>query len=97
MIFLIRNFRSIKELSLQLAPITILYGQNGAGKSSFLYALLTLKNAVLNSNQRSDAFFNLSFANLGGFQAVVHDHKRASRIELGVSLSQHDSRLTYLV
>jgi AAA15 family ATPase/GTPase len=30
---------------------------NGTGKSSVLYAMLTLKNIVLNPNQPVDAFF----------------------------------------
>jgi len=53
----IKNFRAIREVRIELAPITVLYGPNGAGKSSLLYALLTLKNAILNSNSASSAFF----------------------------------------
>jgi len=44
----IRNFRAIHDQELDIAPITVLYGMNGTGKSSVLYALLTLKNIVLN-------------------------------------------------
>ena len=44
----IKNFRSIKQLDLEIAPITVLYGHNGTGKSSALYAPLTLKNIVTN-------------------------------------------------
>ena len=40
----IKNFRSIRQLDLELAPITVLYGQNGTGKSSALYAPLTMRN-----------------------------------------------------
>jgi len=74
----IANFRSIRNQELKLAPITILYGHNSAGKSSFLYSLAVLKNAILNPNQQSLAFFNLGFANLGDFQKVVFDHKEES-------------------
>ena len=49
----IKNFRSVKEQKIELAPITLVYGANGAGKSSLLYALLTLKNIILNPNQDS--------------------------------------------
>ena len=54
----IRNFRSVKEQNIDLRPITVVYGPNAAGKSSVLYALLTLKNIVLNPNQNPGGFFN---------------------------------------
>jgi len=78
----IKNFRAIKEQHVELAPITVVYGPNGAGKSSLLYALLTLKAVLLNSNQASSGFFNYVFASLGAFEAVVFDHQTNSEIEL---------------
>ena len=70
----IKNFRSIKDQSVELAPITVLYGPNGSGKSSLLYALLAMKNIVFNPNRASSSFFDLGFVNLGNFDAIVHDH-----------------------
>ena len=35
----LNNYKSIKECSVQLGPLTFLAGQNGAGKSNFLDAL----------------------------------------------------------
>lgn len=69
----IKNFRAIKNASLECAPLTVVYGANGSGKSSLIYALLTLKNIVLNPNQGTDSFFNYQFANIGGYEAVVCD------------------------
>ena len=73
----IKNFRSIKDQSVELAPITVLYGPNGSGKSSLLYSLLVMKNVLssIMESQSSD-FFNFGFANLGNFNAVIsnHDH-----------------------
>jgi len=57
----IRNFRSIKEQDLDLTRVTVVYGANGAGKSSLLYALLTLKNIILNPNQNPNGSFNYTF------------------------------------
>ena len=82
----IKNFRSIKQLDLEIAPITVLYGHNGTGKSSALYAPLTLKNIVLNSAQHPREFFNYHFTRLGEFEEVVFDHNRNCGIELGISL-----------
>ncbi len=70
----IKNFRSIKDQSVELAPITVLYGPNGSGKSSLLYALLVMKNIILNSNRNTSNFFDLDFINLGSFGALVHNH-----------------------
>ncbi len=84
----IKNFRSIKELELELAPITVLYGHNGTGKSSALYAPLTMKNIVMNPNQQIQGFFNYGFTSLGEFSEVVFDHNPNNDLELGISLSR---------
>lgn len=83
---IIRNFRSIHEQTLEIAPITVFYGANGTGKSSILYALLTLKNIVINPNQTVDAFFGYGFLGLGNFKAVVFDHNEQNQIALGVEV-----------
>ena len=82
----IKNFRSIKQLDLELAPITVLYGHNGTGKSSVLYAPLTLKNIVTNPNQDIQAFFNYGFTSLGTFEEIVFDHNPNNELELGITI-----------
>jgi len=92
------NFRSIQKApEIELAPITLLYGPNGAGKSSLLYALLALKNIVLNPNQQPDAFFNLQVINLGGFHPVIFRHEKAETIVLGISVDEAEVYLVYEV
>ena len=81
----IKNFRSIKQLDLELAPITVLYGHNGTGKSSALYAPLTLRNIVSNPNQEISNFFNYGFTSLGQFSEVIFDHNPKNELELGIS------------
>ncbi|HXX24367.1 MAG TPA: AAA family ATPase [Terriglobia bacterium] len=88
MLLKIRNFRAIQGQEIELAPITVVYGANGAGKSSLLYALLTLKAAILNSNSATSAFFNYGFTSLGGFEAVVFDHKVKERIEVALQIEK---------
>jgi AAA domain, putative AbiEii toxin, Type IV TA system/AAA domain len=70
----VRNFRSIEEGRVELAPITIFFGPTSAGKSTLFYALLVLRNFILNPNQTSDGLFNLGFQNLGGFEACIFNH-----------------------
>jgi len=90
---IVRNFRSIREQTLEIAPITVIFGANATGKSSVLYALLTLKNIVLNPNQPVDAFFTYGFLGLGNFKAVVFDHNEQNPIELGIEVDE----ITYIV
>jgi len=70
----VENFRSIENCDVELAPITIFFGPTSAGKSTLFYALLILRNFILNPNQAVDGFFNLGFQNLGGFDACVFNH-----------------------
>ncbi len=93
----IRNFRSIREQDVELAPITVVYGPNGSGKSSLLYALLTLKNIILNPNQTPAGFFNYGFASFGGFESVVFDHQTGRSIALELILEREERTLSYKV
>ena len=89
----IKNFRSIKDQSVDLAPITVLYGPNGSGKSSLLYSLLVMKNVILNSNRTTSNFFDLGFVNLGSFEAVVHDHHPDREISLKIEFGKPDQNI----
>lgn len=93
----IKNFRSIKQLDLELAPITVLYGHNGTGKSSALYAPLTMRNIVVNPNQEISGFFNYGFTSLGSFEEVVFDHHLNNELELGISISDDNVGIDYKI
>lgn len=80
----VQGFRSIDEQVLEIAPITLLYGESGAGKSSLLYAFMVLRNLLLNPNQSPSAFFNLGFVNLGDLRSVLH--RRNPETTLGISI-----------
>jgi predicted ATPase len=78
-----------------LAPITVVYGPNGSGKSSLLYALLSLKSIVLQSNQQVQSFFNYGFANLGGFREVVYGHQSGQSIDLSLRVEDNGQVVSY--
>ncbi len=78
----VQNFRSIESCDVEFAPITIFFGPTSAGKSTLFYALLVLRNFILNPNQALDGLFNLGFQNLGGFDACIFDHKVAKTLEV---------------
>ena len=84
----VENFRSIEDCDVEFAPITIFFGPTSAGKSTLFYALLMLRNFILNPNQALDGLFNLGFQNLGGFDACVFDH----RISKGLSVTAQFDR-----
>ena len=84
----VENFRSIEKCDVELAPITILFGPTSAGKSTLFYALLVLRNFILNPNQAADGLFNLGFQNLGGFDACVFNHVLSKT--LGVTAHFHE-------
>jgi putative ATP-dependent endonuclease of the OLD family len=52
----VRNFRSLKEASLDCDELTVLVGRNGAGKSSFLYAIDTFYDVAAPITEED--FFN---------------------------------------
>jgi predicted ATPase len=91
------NFRSVKEQMIDVAPITVFYGPNSSGKSSFLYSIAVFRNIALNPNQQPLGFFNVGFANLGDFERVVYDHKQRASISFSIEVEQSDVTLKYEV
>ena len=81
----LKNFRSIEKQTLELAPITIFYGPTASGKSSILYALLVLKNFILNPNRPIDGFFNLKFMDLSGFIECLFNHDETRKMGINIS------------
>lgn len=82
------NFRSFKQTqTIELAPVTLLFGPNSVGKSSVLMALAYLQQILKHGHcnpQKLDALGNKT---IGGFRALVHgqDLKKTIRIRLDYS------------
>lgn len=91
----VQNFRSIQTCEVSLGPITVLFGPTASGKSTLFYALLVLRNFVLNSNQSLDGLFNLGFQNLGGFEACVFNHELARAISILADFGCKESPARY--
>ena len=86
----IENFRSIKKADLPLGKFTVVTGGNNSGKSSIIYALLTLKNLVNNPNQSLDNFFVYGGLNLGGFSQTVFQKNEELSINIGIDSHKTD-------
>ncbi|MFI5490555.1 DUF3696 domain-containing protein [Micromonospora echinaurantiaca] len=77
----IANFKAFgPNGTIDLAPLTLLYGANSAGKSSVIQAMLLLKQSMA----RDGLVTQGSLANAGGFPAVVHQHA-AAWVRLGLT------------
>ena len=47
----IRDFKSIREVELELGPVTVLVGRSGTGKSILVQAIRFLRNLLLDQNE----------------------------------------------
>jgi predicted ATPase len=71
-----------------LAPITLLFGWNSAGKSTVLQSLLLLKQTLDEADPfRPSLVANGSLTQLGSFQNLVHRHETEATVSLGVDSS----------
>ena len=78
----LKNFRSIREAEIDIAPLTVVYGPNGSGKSSLIYGLLTLKNFLTDPNRNMSGLFSYPGISLGGYDDVVFNHIGDESIEV---------------
>lgn len=73
----LENFKAFKNpVSINLKPITLLFGQNSSGKSSILQSLYLLKQTLDYGHIDSPLLFQVQngLVDLGGFHQTVHDH-----------------------
>ena len=85
-----QNFRSLRDVTVDIAPLTVVYGPNGSGKSSLLYGLLTLKNFLANPDQNVPSLFSYPSIGLGGLNEVVHRHNRGRGVSLSLGISNSE-------
>lgn len=82
----IRNFKAWADTEgVRLAPITVLFGNNSAGKTSIPQLLLLLKQTAESSDRQRVLHFgdHRTAVELGDYPGVVHNHE----IELPIRLS----------
>lgn len=93
----LENFKGVGKLArVPFAPITLIYGDNSAGKTALIQAILGLKQTL----NRSDADFDFcadgSDVDLGSYQEMIHGHDLNLPLHLGISVSGASLDLTYL-
>lgn len=80
----LENFKGISgRQRLELAPITLLFGANNAGKSTILQALLYLSELLEHGDADVDrTTLGGQVVELGGFGRLVHGHDRSRTIRI---------------
>ena len=91
----LKNFRSIRDAEIDIAPLTVVYGPNGSGKSSLIYGLLTLKNFLTDPNRNLPSLFSYPGLSLGGFDEVVSGHREDRVISISLGASDHNNHTRF--
>lgn len=81
----LENFRSFKTAqTIELAPVTLLFGPNSVGKSSILMALAYIRQILSHGHCDPQHLDALGRRAIGGFRALVYgqDTERSIRIRL---------------
>ena len=88
----IENFKGIRDrVALEIRPITLLFGANSAGKSTFLHAIHYAREIFERRNLDADETISGGkYINLGGFEQFVHNHDLDRRVKLSFQLDLHD-------
>jgi predicted ATPase len=91
----ISNLKSIRSADVGLAPITLFYGPNSAGKTSFIQSLLLLKQTLTQQAQVTAPRLMTSgpSAELGSFAGLLHGHDLDRSLALGLEFASTSSDL----
>jgi hypothetical protein len=84
----IKNFKAWKDTGkIRLAPLTVIFGANSAGKSSLGHLLLALKQTALSSDRRRALHLGdqNTAIDLGTFSDCIHGHDLSQSLDFSVS------------
>ncbi len=80
----IKNFKAWKDTGrVRLAPLTVIFGANSAGKSSLGHLLLALKQTAISTERKRALHLgdNNSLIDLGTFADCIHGHDLKQKLE----------------
>lgn len=83
----LKNFKAWKDTgSIRLAPLTVIFGANSAGKSSLGHLLLALKQTAQSTDRKRALHLGdaSSLIDLGTFGDCMHGHDLASSLDFGL-------------
>jgi len=80
----LENFKSFKKAQIDLGQITVLIGPNGTGKSSWLQAMMLMRQSSGHSTLRTQG----KYLNLGGYKDLLHRGNKGYRgrhLKIGIA------------
>jgi hypothetical protein len=85
----LQNFKGYREASIPLAPITLFFGPNSAGKSTVFQVLYLLKQTLQFAPKDVPLLFRCDngYVDLGSFEDVIYDHD--TRLDLCIKINDH--------
>lgn len=88
----IKNFKAWKDTGpIRLAPLTVIFGANSAGKSSLGHLLLALKQTTLSADRKRPLHLGdeNSLVDLGTFEECLHNHDLKNSLEFSMRWRTH--------
>src|SRR5437762_6114444 len=79
----VKNFKSIKDVELRFAPLTVLVGANSSGKTSLLQSILLAAQAAQAENEGATFPLNGPLASVGAFNEVRFAHAKGASVSFG--------------
>lgn len=90
----IKNFKCFNEVNIKPKNLTVLSGINGMGKSSFIQALLLLRQSMLSSSKTTGARLNGPLVSLGYADDVLHEGAKKTE-NIDFSFLDEDAKLDF--
>ena len=82
------HFKSIRdEVSITLAPLTVLTGSNSSGKSTVLQSVLLLTQTIRHSSPDRQLVLNGPLCQLGEYRDILHAESQAEDIRIGLQIT----------
>ncbi|OAD19675.1 hypothetical protein THIOM_004676 [Candidatus Thiomargarita nelsonii] len=94
--FTVENFKAFQKCVLELAPLTILIGENSSGKSSLLQALLLLKQTLESPPGGGILNLNSYYVQFHQFREIVFGMPSGKAI-VGFELALGDDNLSFKI
>lgn len=92
----IENFKGIGEpgIKLDLAPLTLMFGKNSAGKSTIFHAFLYAYEVLVNRNLNADrTTLGGNSVDLGGYHSFIHGHELQNQVTIRIELDLSSAKL----
>lgn len=80
------NLKAFKGThTVRIAPLTLVFGRNSAGKSTIIQALLLLKQTIEGTDpERAAVVIRGSLADLGSFPGILYGHEIGEELTIGI-------------